>query len=36
VVETNDKTIENLLSKKFIQADDEEEPPRRTMDLEEE
>lgn len=27
--------MENLLSKKFIQASDEEEPPRRSMDVEE-
>ncbi|CAD8122479.1 unnamed protein product [Paramecium sonneborni] len=33
-VETNEKTIENLLNKKFIQAEEEDEPPRREMEIE--
>ncbi|CAK57266.1 unnamed protein product (macronuclear) [Paramecium tetraurelia] len=33
-VENNEKTIENLLSKKFIQAEEEDEPPRREMEIE--
>ncbi|CAD8111734.1 unnamed protein product [Paramecium sonneborni] len=33
-VETNEKTLENLLNKKFIQAEEEDEPPRREMEIE--